>query len=167
MHDTAQIGGLPSSKRNAARGRHDRTLEVTMGMWVHRSQKERRTTEILLRYLLPNELIIKDAYQEPRIDESLSKLGDGNFFTHFGSGFCLSAGPLTETGQREYVRGPADRQNPDPKWVKNYHLRVLRGSHLCVVQERFACDLDLNQWKRIPFGLCHATMIFRRLMFRP
>ena len=45
------------------------------------------------RYL--NSVTVKDAYPIPRIDESLSKLGDAKFFTTLG----LLAGTTTEAGQ--------------------------------------------------------------------
>ena len=51
------------------------------------------------RYL--NAVTIKDSYPIPRIDESLSKLGDCQVLHHIGLRFCLLAGPSAEEGQRE------------------------------------------------------------------
>ena len=50
------------------------------------------------RYL--NAVTIKDAYPIPRIDESLSKLGDAKFFTTLDLGLLL-AGSSAKEGQRE------------------------------------------------------------------
>ena len=77
------------------------------------------------RYL--NSVTVKDAYPVPRIDESLSKLGDANFFTTLDLGSAFWQVPLR-------------KQNRD--------------------KTGFACELGLFQWKRIPFGLCHATATF-------
>ena len=51
------------------------------------------------RYL--NAVTIKDAYPIPRIDESLSKLGDAKVLHHIGLGFCLLAGSSAKEGQGE------------------------------------------------------------------
>ena len=81
------------------------------------------------RYL--NAVTIKDAYPIPRIDESLSKLGDAKFFTTLDLGSAFWQVPLRKQ----------DREKTG-----------------------FACELELFQWKRMPFGLCNATATFQRLM---
>ena len=81
------------------------------------------------RYL--NAVTIKDAYPIPRIDESLSKLGDAKFFTTLDLGSAFWQVPLRKK----------DREKTG-----------------------FACELGLYQWKRMPFGLCNATVTFQRLM---
>ena len=81
------------------------------------------------RYL--NAVTIKDAYPIPRIDESLSKLGDAKFFTTLDLGSAFWQVPLRRK----------DREKTG-----------------------FACELELFQWKRMPFGLCNATATFQRLM---
>ena len=48
-----------------------------------------------------NAVTIKDAYPIPRIDESLSKLGDAKFFTTLDLGSAFWAGPSAKEGQRE------------------------------------------------------------------
>ena len=81
------------------------------------------------RYL--NSVTVKDAYSIPRIDESLSKLGDAKFFTTLDLGSAFWQVPLR-------------KQDRD--------------------KTGFACELGLFQWKRMPFGLCNATVTFQRLM---
>ena len=48
-----------------------------------------------------NAVTIKDAYPIPRIDESLSKLGDAKFFTTLDLGSAFWQVPSAEEGQRE------------------------------------------------------------------
>ena len=81
------------------------------------------------RYL--NSVTVKDAYPIPRIDESLSKLGDAKFFTTLDLGSAFWQVPLR-------------KQDRD--------------------KTGFACELGLFQWKRMPFGLCNATVTFQRVM---
>ena len=75
-----------------------------------------------------NAVTIKAAYPTPRIDESLSKLGDAKFFTTLDLGSAFWQVPLRKK----------DRE-----------------------KTRFACELGLYQWKRMPFGLCKATATFQ------
>ena len=51
------------------------------------------------RYL--NSVTVKDAYPIPRIDESLSKLGNAKFFTTLDLGSVFLAGTTEETGQHK------------------------------------------------------------------
>ena len=53
-----------------------------------------------------NAVTIKDAYPIPRIDESLSKLGDAKFFTTIHKRICGQGVPDAEADaqQREKVR---------------------------------------------------------------
>ena len=46
-------------------------------------------------------MTIKDAYPTPRIDESLSKLGDAKFITDVGFGLCVLASATQEARSRE------------------------------------------------------------------
>ena len=48
-----------------------------------------------------NAVTIKDAYPIPRIDESLTKLGDAKIHHDVGFGFCLLACAAEKTGSRE------------------------------------------------------------------
>ena len=64
-----------------ARIRHDRTLEIAMGLRGSNGEKERGQLRFCCEFRYLNAVTIKDAYPIPRIDESLSKLGDANFFT--------------------------------------------------------------------------------------
>ena len=81
------------------------------------------------RYL--NFVMVMDVYPIPRINKSLSKLGDANFFTFFDLGLAFWQVSLRKQ----------DRDKPG-----------------C------ACEQELFQWKKIPFGLCNATATFQRLM---
>ena len=74
---------------------------------------------------------MKDAYPIPRIDESLSKLGDAKFFMTLDLGSAFWQVQLR----------------------KQYRDKT-----------GFASELGLFQWKRMPFGLCKATVTFQRLM---
>ena len=80
-HEASQIGSVQSGNKNVARIRHDRTLEVALGLWGCHGQKERGQLRFCCDFCYLNAVTIKDAYPIPRIDESLSKLGDAKFFT--------------------------------------------------------------------------------------
>ena len=60
-HDTSKTGGVPGGKEKAARIGHNRTLEVTLGWCGCHGQKEGRTAKILLQFLLPESVTMKDA----------------------------------------------------------------------------------------------------------
>ena len=47
-HDTTQIGCVQKRDRNATRVGHDRTIQITVGVWSSDGQKERRPIEVLL-----------------------------------------------------------------------------------------------------------------------
>ena len=81
------------------------------------------------RYL--NSVAVKDAYPTPRIDQSLSKLGDTKFFT-------------TLDLESAFWQVPLRKQDRDKIGL--------------------ACELELFQWKRMPFGRCNATASFQRLL---
>ena len=86
----AEIGN-----RNAALIRHDRTLEIAMGLRGGNGEKERGGQLRFccdFRYL--NAVTVKDAYPIPRIDESLSKFGDAKFFTTLDLGSAFWQIPL-------------------------------------------------------------------------
>ena len=52
-----------------------------MGLWGGHGKKERGQLRFCCDFRFLNAVTIKDAYPIPRIDESLSKLGDAKFFT--------------------------------------------------------------------------------------
>ena len=131
MDDATQVGSVPSGKRNVARIRHDRTLKVAMGLRGSNGEKERGQFRFCCDFRFLNSVPIKDAYPIPRIDDSLSKLGDAKFFTTLDLGSAFWQVPLRKK-ERE--------------------------------KTGLACELGLNQWKRMPFGLCNATATFQRLM---
>ena len=70
--------------------RHDRAVEVPVGLWRGNGQEERGQLRFCCDFRYLNAVTIKDAYPIPRIDESISKLGDAKFFTtlDLGSAFC-------------------------------------------------------------------------------
>ena len=80
---------MRNGNRNYARIRHERFLKLPSACGVFMAKKKGGQLRFCctLRYL--NAMTIKDAYPIPRIDESLSKLGDAKFFTtlHLGSAF--------------------------------------------------------------------------------
>ena len=59
-HETPKFGGMPGGKEKAARIGHNRTLEVTLGWCGRHGQKKGKTAKILLQFLLPEPVIIKD-----------------------------------------------------------------------------------------------------------
>ena len=74
--------------------RHDRAVEVPMGLWRGHGEKERGQLRFCCDFRYLNAVTIKDAYPIPRIDESLSKLGDAKFFTTLDLGSAFWQVPL-------------------------------------------------------------------------
>ena len=74
--------------------RHDRTLEIAMGLRGSNDEKERGQLRFCCDFRYLNAVTIKDAYPIPRIDESLSKLGDAKFFTTLDLGSAFWQVPL-------------------------------------------------------------------------
>ena len=75
-------------KSEACRAEIEMLLEYTMiepSKWPWACgfvmAKKKWAAQVLLRLLLPKRSNKRDAYPIPRIDESLSKLGDAKFFT--------------------------------------------------------------------------------------
>ena len=93
-HDASQIGSVQSENKNVARIRHDRTLEVALGLWGCHGQKEKGQLRFCCDFRYLNGVTIKDAYPIPRIDESLAKLGDAKFFTTLVLGSAFWQVPL-------------------------------------------------------------------------
>ena len=81
------MGIVPSGDRNVIRIRHDRSLEIAVGLRGSHGKKEKGQLRFCCDFRYLNAMTIKDAY--PRIDENLSKLGDASFFTtlDLGSAF--------------------------------------------------------------------------------
>ena len=93
-NDATQVGSVPSGNRNVASIRHDRTLEIAMGLRGSNGEKERGQLRFCCDFRYLNAVTIKDAYPIPRIDESLSKLGDAKFFTTLNLGSAFWQVPL-------------------------------------------------------------------------
>ena len=87
--DTTKIGSVPSGNRNVTRIRHDRTLEIAVGLRGSQGKKEGGQLRFCCDYRYLNAVKIKDAYPIPRIEESLSKFGDAKFFTTLD--FCSAS----------------------------------------------------------------------------
>ena len=65
-----------------------------MGLWGSNGEKERGQLRFCCDFRYLNAVTIKDAYPIPRIDESLSKLGDAKFFTTLDLGSAFWQVPL-------------------------------------------------------------------------
>ena len=80
---------MPNRNGNVARIRHDRTLEITLGLRGSHGQEERGQLRFCCDFFCLNTVTVNDAYPIPRIGESLSRLGDTKFFTtlDLGSAF--------------------------------------------------------------------------------
>ena len=74
--------------------RYDRAVEVPVGLWRGRDQKERGQLKFCCDFRYLNAVTIKNAYPIPRIDESLFKLGDAKFFTTLDLGSAFWQVPL-------------------------------------------------------------------------
>ena len=65
-----------------------------MGLQCNNGEKERGQLRFCCDFRYLNAVTIKDAYPIPRIDESLSKLGDAKFFTTLDLGSAFWQVPL-------------------------------------------------------------------------
>ena len=52
MNDATQVGSVPSGNRNATSIRHDRTLEIAVGLRGGNGEKERGAALVLLKLSL-------------------------------------------------------------------------------------------------------------------
>ena len=62
---------------------HGKTLKIAMGLRGNDGEKERGQLRFCCDFRYLNAVTIEDTYPIPRIDESLSKLGDAKFFATF------------------------------------------------------------------------------------
>ena len=85
---------MPSGYRNVARIRHERTLEIAVGLKGSHGKKEGWQLGFCCNFRFLNAVTIKDAYPIPRKDESLSKLGDAKFFTTLDLSSAFGQDPL-------------------------------------------------------------------------
>ena len=90
-----------SGNRNVARIRHDRTLEIALGLRGSNGEKEGGQLRFYCDFRYLNAVTIKDAYPIPRIDESLSKIGDVKFFTTLDLGSAFWQVPLRKKAREE------------------------------------------------------------------
>ena len=51
MNGATQVGSVPSRNRNAARIRHDRTLEIAMGLRGVNGEKERGSLDFVATFV--------------------------------------------------------------------------------------------------------------------
>ena len=65
-----------------------------MGLWGSNGDKERGQLSFCCDFCYLNAVTIKDVYPIPRIDESLSKLGDAKFVTTLDLGSAFWQVPL-------------------------------------------------------------------------
>ena len=96
------------------------------------------------RYL--NSVTVKDAYPIPRIDESLSKLGDAKFFTTLDLGSAFWQVPLRkqEAGQgqdRVCLRVGSVSMETDAVWTLQCH------SHVSAIDGTRADRRDKEVWQ--------------------
>ena len=75
-----------------------------MGLWRGHGQKERGQLRFCCDFRYLNAVTIKYAYPIPRIDESLSKLGDAKFFTTLDLGSAFWQVPLRNQDRKKSVR---------------------------------------------------------------
>ena len=98
------------------------------------------------RYL--NSVTVKDAYLIPRIDESLSKLGDAKFFTFR---FGILEGPAEEARQRQNrvrLRVGAVSMETDAVWSLQSHSHVSTVDGTCADR----CDKEVRQSDNVLCG---------------
>ena len=79
-------------------------IEPSKSPWARgggNSEKERGQLKFCCDFRQLNAVTIKDAYPIPRIDESLSKLGDSKFFTTLDLGSAFSQVPLRKKDERK------------------------------------------------------------------
>ena len=72
-----------------------------MGLRGSNGEKERGQLRFCCDFRYLNAVTIKDAYPIPRIDESLSKLGDAKFFTTLDLGSAFWQVPLRKKDREE------------------------------------------------------------------
>ena len=74
-----------------------------MGLWRGHGEKERGQLKFCCDFRYLNAVTIKGAYPIPRIDESLSKLGDAKFFTTLDLGSAFWQVPLRKQDREKTV----------------------------------------------------------------
>ena len=94
------------------------------------------------------------------LDTNGKKIG---FTGLLDTGAIVSVMPIKNLIKSGLHEGRPNSDESPTRFLCGRFLRFLCGRRT-ERKDRFACDLGLYQWKKMPFGLCNATATFQRLM---
>ena len=128
---------MPSGKRNVARRRHDKTIEIALGLRGSMAKKKGRLRFCCdFRYL--NAVTIKDAYPKTRIGESLSKLG--NQWKRMPFGLCNATATFQRLMAQVFLKVTKKYRNLVMWYVDDVVIGTLTlADHVDRLEEVFNC----------------------------